>query len=129
MVMASLVIQLLVELGDVGDDLSWLDTMDELMDSVESRPKCMCLPQEHQSIRSIQEVYKDELKMKPAVENTHLSLCGGMGADVHVMRKVGAKFTKNILVEKSEMKCIVCNDLNPLEEMPDHWRNQLLMAY
>ena len=105
------------KLSYVSDDLPWLDTMEELMDSVESKP--MCLPREHQPIKSIQEAYKDELKMKPAAENIHLSLCGGMGADVYGMRQMGAKLTKTILVEKDKMKHIMYDNLNPPDEMPD----------
>ena len=42
-----------------------------------------------------------------------------MGTDVFVMRQLGAKFTRTILVEKEEIKCIICDNLNPPELMPD----------
>ena len=42
-----------------------------------------------------------------------------MGADVFVMQQVGAKFTKTILVEKEEIKRIICDNLNPPELMSD----------
>lgn len=50
-------------------------------------------------------------------EKIHLSLCGGMGTDIYVMRMVGAKFTRSILVEKDETKRVICNNLNPPEAM------------
>ena len=56
---------------------------------------------------------------EPNNENIHLSLCGGMGADVFVMRQLGAKFTKTILVGKEEIKHTICDNLNPPELMPD----------
>ena len=55
----------------------------------------------------------------PNNETTHLSLCGGMGADVFVMRQLGAKFTKTILVGKEEIKQTICENLNPPELMSD----------
>ena len=42
-----------------------------------------------------------------------------MGADVFVMRQLGAKFTKSILVEKLEIKRTICDNLNPPELMSD----------
>ena len=42
-----------------------------------------------------------------------------MGADVFVMRQLGAKFTKTILVEKLEIKHTICDNPNPPELMPD----------
>ena len=81
----------------------------------------MCLPRERRQVQNIQEAYNDELKIKPTAENNviHLSLCGGMGADVYVMRQVGAKFMRTILVKKDEIKRIVCDNLNPPGEMSD----------
>ena len=56
-------------------------------------------------LSNVVEQYRLELlrQAEPNNENIHLSLCGGMGADVFVMRQLGAKFTKTILVEKLEI--------------------------
>ena len=67
----------------------------------------------------IAERYDEQLRTSHTAENIHLSLCGGMGADVYLMRIVGAKFTKAILVEKDETKRVLGGKLNPPEMMPD----------
>ena len=58
-------------------------------------------------LSNVVEQYRLELlrQAAPNKENIHLSLCGGMGADVFVMRQLGAKFTKtiSIVVEKVEI--------------------------
>ena len=68
---------------------------------------------------SVRDQYRRELQTAPTAENIHLSLCGGMGADVFVMRQVGAKFTGNLLVQNEEIRRTICDNLNPPELMPD----------
>ena len=72
-------------------------------------------------LSNVVEQYRLELirQAAPNQENIHLSLCGGMGTDVFVMRHLGAKFTRTILVEKADIKRTICDNLNPPGLMPD----------
>ena len=71
-------------------------------------------------LSNVVEQYRLEFlrQAEPNNENVYLPLCGGMGADVFVMRQLGVKFTKTILVEKLEIKHTICDNLNPPELMP-----------
>ena len=68
-------------------------------------------------LSNVVEQYRLELlrQAAPNKENIHLSLCGGMGTDVFVMRQLGAKFTRTILVRKTGIKRTICDNLNPPE--------------
>ena len=104
---------------DAVDDM-WMSTIEQ-MQLASSSLRHITLSDDGLCPAYVVEQYRRELQLQaaPNAENIHLSLCGGMGADAFVMRQVGAKFTKTILVGKEEIKRTICDNLNPPELMSD----------
>ena len=105
---------------DAVDDM-WMSTTEQMqLPSSSLRPKALS-GDEKLCLADVVEQYRLELQRQavPNNENIHLSLCGGMGAGVFVMRQVGAKFMKTILAGKEEIKHTICENLNPPDIMSD----------